>query len=301
MYTYRYDETTGGIVLLDDDTVMHSNEPRPVYAREMDFIGMDRHWTYDRQMEIPYLWAEAGTYWYRGTIIAKVKGGALYEAPVLEPFCKVEEAREVQAVPDGTELLPVDLPGMIEQNRMRLSLLEQMTAKRIYNYYKAQLKKELRLFHVAFSGGKDSLVLLDLVRRSLPKTDYMVVFGDTGMEFPDTYEVVDAYLRFTGPNRSLIPWTVGRSSGRRPGSCGGAAPSTRPRRKPWRSGDAAARRTRSTATSARILWGCGSMRASTARAMTSRMWERSSGDSTPRIPSWSGAPPRSGCTFTPIT
>ena len=131
MYTYRYDETTGGIVLLDDDTVMHSNEPRPVYAREMDFIGMDRHWTYDRQMEIPYLWAEAGTYWYRGTIIAKVKGGALYEAPVLEPFCKVEEAREVQAVPDGTELLPVDLPGMIEQNRMRLSLLEQMTAKRI--------------------------------------------------------------------------------------------------------------------------------------------------------------------------
>ena len=59
MYTYRYDETTGGIVLLDDDTVMHSNEPRPVYAREMDFIGMDRHWTYDRQMEIPYLWAEA--------------------------------------------------------------------------------------------------------------------------------------------------------------------------------------------------------------------------------------------------
>lgn len=195
MYTYRYDETTGGIVLLDDDTVMHSNEPRPVYAREMDFIGMDRHWTYDRQMEIPYLWAEAGTYWYRGTIIAKVKGGALYEAPVLEPFCKVEEAREVQAVPDGTELLPVDLPGMIEQNRMRLSLLEQMTAKRIYNYYKAQLKKELRLFHVAFSGGKDSLVLLDLVRRSLPKTDYMVVFGDTGMEFPDTYEVVDAVER----------------------------------------------------------------------------------------------------------
>ena len=44
---------------------------------------------------------------------------------------------------------------------------------------------------VAFSGGKDSIVLLDLVKKALPKSGFVVVFGDTGMEFPDTYDVID--------------------------------------------------------------------------------------------------------------
>ena len=46
-------------------------------------------------------------------------------------------------------------------------------------------------FHVAFSGGKDSVVLLELVKKALPKSSFVVVFGDTGMEFPDTYNVID--------------------------------------------------------------------------------------------------------------
>ena len=45
---------------------------------------------------------------------------------------------------------------------------------------------------MAFSGGKDSCVLLDLVKSVLPRDSFVVVFGDTGMEFPDTYAVIDA-------------------------------------------------------------------------------------------------------------
>jgi phosphoadenosine phosphosulfate reductase len=33
-------------------------------------------------------------------------------------------------------------------------------------------------------------VLLDLVKKALPRGSFIVVFGDTGMEFPDTYDVV---------------------------------------------------------------------------------------------------------------
>jgi hypothetical protein len=29
------------------------------------------------------------------------------------------------------------------------------------------------------------------VKKALPKGSFVVVFGDTGMEFPDTYDVVD--------------------------------------------------------------------------------------------------------------
>ncbi len=39
--------------------------------------------------------------------------------------------------------------------------------------------------------GKDSAVLLDLVKKALPKESFVVIFGDTGMEFPDTYDVVN--------------------------------------------------------------------------------------------------------------
>ncbi len=46
------------------------------------------------------------------------------------------------------------------------------------------------VFYVAFSGGKDSIVALDLVQRALPHNRFKVLFGDTGMEFPDTYETV---------------------------------------------------------------------------------------------------------------
>ena len=41
------------------------------------------------------------------------------------------------------------------------------------------------------SISKLSYGLLDLIRKALPKKSFVVVFGDTGMEFPDTYDVVD--------------------------------------------------------------------------------------------------------------
>jgi len=64
-----------------------------------------------------------------------------------------------------------------------------VTVKRIYNVWR-KWEKGLDVFHVAFSGGKDSIVLLDLVKKALPKDAFCVVFGDTGMEFPDTYATV---------------------------------------------------------------------------------------------------------------
>ena len=42
--------------------------------------------------------------------------------------------------------------------------------------------------YVSFSGGKDSTVLLDLVRRAFP--DIPAVFVDTGLEYPEIREFV---------------------------------------------------------------------------------------------------------------
>lgn len=188
MYSYTYDEETGGILLNSTPTVF-SKEPRPVYAPELDLLGFDKYWKYDKQSDIPYMWAESVQYWYRGKTIAKLKGGNLYEAPEII-ILEDENGKPVQPEVDGRELRPIDIAAMVNKNRDMLDVIENTTAKKIIAIYE-KYKNKLDVFHVAFSGGKDSAVLLDLVKRALPKESFVVIFGDTGMEFPDTYTVVE--------------------------------------------------------------------------------------------------------------
>ncbi|MDR1766154.1 MAG: phosphoadenosine phosphosulfate reductase family protein [Lachnospiraceae bacterium] len=268
MYSYTYSKETGGVALNSTPTKM-SKEPRPVYAPELDLLGFDKYWKYDKQSDTPYLWAEANRYYYRGRLVASLLGGDVYHAPVIQLAYVCREWRETPkgkaiektecknpeevggwnpeeeeanhtdqwqgagggagigtSYPDkrsaagvtdergvgaqtgatysdkrgnvfvldlpeaGGRLRPIDIPGMVAQNREILGWLEETTAKKILAVYEKYARK-LDVFHVAFSGGKDSCVLLDLVKSVLPKDSFVVVFGDTGMEFPDTYDVID--------------------------------------------------------------------------------------------------------------
>lgn len=190
MFGYEFDAETGGL-LLNDSTPNSSKEPRPVYATEMRMLHMDEWFAFEDQNDRPYLWAEAASYYYRGELIARTKGGSLCEAPVMDYLVASNESGEkVPAVPRGYELQPVDVDSMVAKNADMMAIIEQVTVKKIYDYWK-RYQKRLDCFHVAFSGGKDSMVLLELVKKALPHNAFMVVFGDTKMEFPDTYKLVD--------------------------------------------------------------------------------------------------------------
>lgn len=187
MYSYTFDEQTGGLLLNSSPTVF-SKEPRPVYAPELDLLGFDQYWNYDKQSDIPYMWAESVNYWYRGKHVARLKGGDLYHAP--EIILSIDESGNiVEPEPDGAPLQPIDVEAMISTNRNIMEIIEGSTLKKIVSTYE-KYRNRVDIFHVAFSGGKDSAVLLDLVKKALPKKSFVVVFGDTGMEFPDTYVAV---------------------------------------------------------------------------------------------------------------
>lgn len=188
MYSYSYDATTGGIVLNSSPTVF-SKEPRPVWAAEMNLLGFHQYWNYDEQNDIPYMWAESNAYWYRGTQLAKIKGGDLYTAPELMPT-RTEDNRIPFSKEDGFVLQPIDISAMSHQNEELMTIVENTTVKKIVKEYE-KFKNRLDIFHVAFSGGKDSAVLLDLIKKALPIGSFVVIFGDTGMEFPDTYDIVE--------------------------------------------------------------------------------------------------------------
>lgn len=188
MYSYEWDAETGGYKL-NNTPLSFSKEPRPVYYKELDILGLDQHWKYDKSDVFPYMWAEANNYYYRGRLVAKTKGGSLYQKPKI---ILVEEPE-----PDGDYLRFVDVPAMVEKNREIMESLTQETIKKIYNYF-MEYRNKVDVFYVAFSGGKDSVVALDLVSRALPHNDFKVLFGDTGMEFPDTYDVVDKVEEWCG-------------------------------------------------------------------------------------------------------
>ena len=64
----------------------------------------------------------------------------------------------------------------------------------MFNIY-ISYRKKVDIFYVAFSGGKDSVVALDIVQRALPHNEFKVVFGNTDMEFPTTTELVQKLSR----------------------------------------------------------------------------------------------------------
>ncbi len=203
LHKYEWDPVTGGILLLPQQE-KSSKEPRPVYYREMNLLGMDMRWNYPQNDDAPIMWAEAEKYIYRGIVVARTKGGGLYQKPEVV-FTDAEGSPQA-----GEALMPVDVSLMVAKNVELMDSLLEDTAKKIYDVY-TKFKKRIDLFYVAFSGGKDSIVALDMVQRTLPHNAFKVVFGDTQMEFPDTYKTVDTVESWCRENdidfyRAKSPW-----------------------------------------------------------------------------------------------
>lgn len=191
MYSYDWDPETGGF-LLKSSPLKFSKEPRPVYYKELDILGFDKYWNYEKKDDFPYMWAESNNYIYRGKRVAKTKGGSVYTAPELILFEEPE--------PNDEPLHFVDIPAMVAKNQKIIDILAQDTIKKIYNTY-IEYNDKVDVFYVAFSGGKDSVVTLDLVQRALPHNKFKVLFGDTGMEFPDTYKEIIKIESYCNQNK----------------------------------------------------------------------------------------------------
>jgi len=179
MYELFWDPETGGVKLAD--TYPGSGEltgvARPVFFEELDLLGLSDHWDYP-QSESPLLWAIERQYFYRGELVAEARGGDLFTKP------------KVKIVKEGLVLEPVDLSSMLERNRSILDGLTHKAMEQIVEKFELY-RKRVDTVAVAFSGGKDSLVLLDLVQRVLPPDEFVVVFSDTTMELSSTYEALE--------------------------------------------------------------------------------------------------------------
>lgn len=178
MYNYEWDAQTGGYRLLPSKITGVIKEVRPVFAEELRFLGFDKDYGWDfPDCEGPLMWAEARRYFYKGELVGEASGGGLYSMPILKNVVR------------NLKIEPVDVDRMIEINDGIMDGLVQTTLKTVYNTY-LDYNNRVSMFYVAYSGGKDSIVMLDIVQRALPHDCFVVVFGDTTMELQVTYEAL---------------------------------------------------------------------------------------------------------------
>ena len=178
MYGYKWVDGENGIFKLDVSVAVQK-EIRPVFKEELDFFEMYKVWDYP-DTDAPLLWAEGiRKYVLNGEVIAEAKGGSFYEKPTI-------------VVKDSTikNLMPINIDRLIEVNHSLMDGLVQRSVQFIRDTYE-QYEKQGFKFVAAFSGGKDSIVILDLVQRALAPDQFIVVFGDTGMELSDTYAAIE--------------------------------------------------------------------------------------------------------------
>lgn len=86
----------------------------------------------------------------------------------------------------------------VKANERHFHFISTEAKQFIQNYSKKFVNGDNNAAFVSFSGGKDSTVVSDLVRRALGTPSIIHIFGNTTIEFDSTYEYIE---RFKKENR----------------------------------------------------------------------------------------------------
>lgn len=176
MYGYEWTDRNGIYKLSIESKI--EKEIRPVFKEELDYFGFNEHWTYP-DTKAPLLWAEGiRRYVLNGECVAEAVGGGFYTKP------------QIKIYKDSLSLDPIDVDDLWHENERLMLGLKKTAIDSIRKYYEKYSAEGME-FVVAFSGGKDSLALLDLVSQALSPDEFSVVFSNTGMELSTTYMSIE--------------------------------------------------------------------------------------------------------------
>lgn len=185
MFKIKWDIENNGIILSDYIEEKDSlNSPRPVYVEELKMLGLDKSFELPKE-NVAVCWEIDHKYYYYGEVIAETRKGNIYEDPIV-----------VVSDTHFNKLEPINLEKLVENNNDMIQVAENEAMDFIKDMYESYKDKNISGYVVAFSGGKDSQVILDLVSRVIPAGNYRVVFTNTGMELPCTIDTVEETRAF---------------------------------------------------------------------------------------------------------
>jgi len=120
----------------------------------------------------------------------------LFKKGLIENDIKVLRIRKVDSSEESLHPEAPDLAACIEANKKHLQVLGKNAINTIRGIISRNEYRNLPVY-VSFSGGKDSLVVLDLARSSVKQRELKAFFLNTGIEFPETIEFVRSFCRET--------------------------------------------------------------------------------------------------------
>ena len=158
-----------------------TTDARPVFARERRILQFYDH----GPLLTESVWrASKSRYYYiNGQQVTLPDASQLkQDLPAIADY--IRDSNHYDAV---DQQLMQDYRRQLAVNRPRLLDLEDEAFQFIQHAVRRFSKRTVM---VSFSGGKDSTVVSDLVRRGLGRSDILHVFGDTTLEDEHTYEYV---------------------------------------------------------------------------------------------------------------
>lgn len=175
-----------------------TTDVRPVFARERRILQFYGHGplTTDR------VWRSSKSrfYYINGQSVSLPSSAQLKD----DLHAIAEYIRDSHHYDSLDEQLISDYCQQLEINRTHLLDLEDEAFQFVQH---AMTRFPNRTLMVSFSGGKDSTVVSDLVRRGLGRSDILHVFGDTTLEDEFTYEYVHQFQK----QNPLIPFFNARA------------------------------------------------------------------------------------------
>ena len=195
MYNVQWDKAINGVLLTSERGDVQASV-RPVFFEELDLLGFDSKGFRYPRVEGPLLWAAGRAYYYRGEKIAVAYGGGFYEDVDLEILT---ETRDIE---------PVNLDEVLKRNIDKIHFYTHDSMNFIRSTVE-EYKSKVDIVTVSFSGGKDSVVVADLVKRTLNSSDFIVIFADTQLESKMTYQFVEQYIH-ENPTIRFIKATLER-------------------------------------------------------------------------------------------
>lgn len=136
MFRIIWDKDINGVLLTTNGKGDALNvSPRPVFHEELNLFGFDKNcnWKYTESNE-PLLWALDRRYFYKGELVAEVKGGNIFDDPKIE----ISEAGK------ELKLKPINIQKVVEKNQKLLFLLEQEAIEFIEQTYRTYSLKKIR-------------------------------------------------------------------------------------------------------------------------------------------------------------
>jgi 3'-phosphoadenosine 5'-phosphosulfate sulfotransferase (PAPS reductase)/FAD synthetase len=136
MFRIIWDKELNGVLLTTNGNGEALNvSPRPVFHEELNLLGFNTNWNWKYpESNEPLLWASDRRYFYKGELVAELKGGNIFDDPKFE----------ITETGKSLKLKPININKVVEKNQKLLFLLEQEAIEFIEQTYRTYSLKQIR-------------------------------------------------------------------------------------------------------------------------------------------------------------